>query len=612
MKKLSKITESFWGDVHKRSRGDGIRKEDDIELLDRDEMYDYIFSHYDYSKVPQAIPAKSTMHNSDTLYYLLPLFIYGTSIYRFAAYYENGKIVKVLLFANKAECEGFYDKITQRFKVYLQDNGVRILKEKDDTVSNQLVLDLIDIVAEYAKKPMFHKKVTESFWGDVHKRSRGDEIRKEDDFNLLDLNGFCEYLKKNYKSLVNRDVISITSTGWLCVYLYGSPSGFPLFYKDSVINVQPYVMFDLNCSKEIQQKYNIDCTSEYMEISPKDGSPVDNKFFIEVLDYFLEILDRPEVKKDHNKMIEKIKGVKESFWGDVHKRSRGDEIRKEDDINNLDREEFYDYLTSHYKPTPSYHFAEITTSSRFNSISVPIIYRFGLYNINFDFNPKKVSIWIDALQSIEGLLKKMEENFSLKESVEFDKVHKIISPKDGSEVTNAFFIDVIDFITDNIAPNERPMKKIVNESFWGDVHKRSRGDEIRKEDDIDLLDIHSLCDYLHKIYKCTDDIDIDYEDGYINAVLYEDQYGYIRYLFYDGTTVTTQYDVIKNIDCVSEIKDKYTTSVFKNEFDILSISIYPKDRARVPVTNKFFIEVLDYILSKIEPPLTKQIEKREN
>ncbi len=30
MKKLSNIDESFWGDVHRRSRGDEIRKEDDI------------------------------------------------------------------------------------------------------------------------------------------------------------------------------------------------------------------------------------------------------------------------------------------------------------------------------------------------------------------------------------------------------------------------------------------------------------------------------------------------------------------------------------------------------------------------------------------------------
>ena len=48
MRKLSEITESIWSDMQDRSSGETVRKEDDIELLDRDGFYDYLVEHYEY------------------------------------------------------------------------------------------------------------------------------------------------------------------------------------------------------------------------------------------------------------------------------------------------------------------------------------------------------------------------------------------------------------------------------------------------------------------------------------------------------------------------------------------------------------------------------------
>jgi len=42
--------------------------------------------------------------------------------------------------------------------------------------------------------------------------------------------------------------------------------------------------------------------------------------------------------------------IGESVWGGMLDRSVGDSIRKEDDINHLDYEEFFVYLTKKYKP----------------------------------------------------------------------------------------------------------------------------------------------------------------------------------------------------------------------------------------------------------------------
>ena len=43
------IGESVWTDMQKRSSGEDIRQEDDIDLLDIDGLYDYIDTHYKQS-----------------------------------------------------------------------------------------------------------------------------------------------------------------------------------------------------------------------------------------------------------------------------------------------------------------------------------------------------------------------------------------------------------------------------------------------------------------------------------------------------------------------------------------------------------------------------------
>ena len=42
--------------------------------------------------------------------------------------------------------------------------------------------------------------------------------------------------------------------------------------------------------------------------------------------------------------------IKESIWSDMQDRSSGEIVRKEDDIDHLNYEEFFVYLTEHYQP----------------------------------------------------------------------------------------------------------------------------------------------------------------------------------------------------------------------------------------------------------------------
>ena len=42
--------------------------------------------------------------------------------------------------------------------------------------------------------------------------------------------------------------------------------------------------------------------------------------------------------------------ISERIWSDMQDRSSGEVVRKEDDIDHLDYEEFFVYLTKHYQP----------------------------------------------------------------------------------------------------------------------------------------------------------------------------------------------------------------------------------------------------------------------
>ena len=45
-----------------------------------------------------------------------------------------------------------------------------------------------------------------------------------------------------------------------------------------------------------------------------------------------------------------MRKLSESLWSEIQDRSAGETVRKEDDIDHLDYEEFFVYLTEHYKP----------------------------------------------------------------------------------------------------------------------------------------------------------------------------------------------------------------------------------------------------------------------
>ena len=170
--------------------------------------------------------------------------------------------------------------------------------------------------------------------------------------------------------------------------------------------------------------------------------------------------------------------LKESIWSDMQERGTGDIDKKEDDIELLDRDGFFSYLESHYEYISDQdpQFYGLMKSSRdHSSISVPI-YQYGYmpYSIYLEFDGHEgrfLSIspfkgryvmvpYIEIKGEVPSTLKKLYDNFNVEEVFDmrgFDRIIKYLNIKpDEGQPTNEFFLEVIDFMIENI---EEPLKK---------------------------------------------------------------------------------------------------------------------------------------------------------
>ena len=200
--------------------------------------------------------------------------------------------------------------------------------------------------------------------------------------------------------------------------------------------------------------------------------------------------------------MKKLSKITESIWSDMQDRSAGDTIRKEDDVNLISGEDFCDYLNDNYISKEG---RKIVYDENTKNIFVSILKKHtGLYfSITYNYNSNTITMNDDVESLCPELCKMIKENFKVdKKYVNSIYTKFIISPLDGSECTNRFFVDVINFIIDNADENILLLKKKhINESIWSDMQDRSAGDTIRKEDDINHLDRDGLFDYIYDLYK---------------------------------------------------------------------------------------------------------------
>ena len=201
--------------------------------------------------------------------------------------------------------------------------------------------------------------------------------------------------------------------------------------------------------------------------------------------------------------MKRLSKITESIWSDIQDRSMGKTVRKEDDVNLMSGKDFCDYLNDNYIGKDGHKIIYDDISKRI-SISILKYFTNVFYNIAYNYNSNTITM-NDEVESIyPELCKMIKKNFKVVKKIVSNPTYTqfIIFPPDGSECTNRFFVDVINFIIDNADENILLLKKKhINESIWSDMQDRSAGDTIRKEDDINHLDRDGLYDYIYDLYK---------------------------------------------------------------------------------------------------------------
>ena len=350
------------------------------------------------------------------------------------------------------------------------------------------------------------RKLSESIWSDIQDRSSGEVTRKEDSVNLLDKHQFIDYVKNHYESLYPEEH-KITSTsidlGVPVIYESGYSERVSYYFKQNSIVISHY-RTPKSLVKALNDNFlleDVDNRHIIYNICPKDGGEVNNSFFIEVIDFILDNIDESQ------RCIRKK--INESIWSDIQDRSAGDIVRKEDDITNFDLVDMVKYINSIYYTDKSLGIrhpkvAELCIGwGGFQPMEVNIESRPDVpRGVKFYYNIHKNTF--DYFE-IDFVLRKSYKDLGIDLENIFDGkfIHKdktvYLYPKDNNVITNQDVIYIIDKLLSTV---EKPLiKKKISESIWSDIQDRSAGETVRKEDDVNNLDMNELYEHIYELYE---------------------------------------------------------------------------------------------------------------
>jgi hypothetical protein len=203
----------------------------------------------------------------------------------------------------------------------------------------------------------------------------------------------------------------------------------------------------------IADNFNIEkIGSTTFRIKEKDGS-ISNKTFLNLVNFILHNID--------------IVDIKESVWADIHRRSNGEQERKEDDINLMGEMDLYDYIDINLGDDLEYYNTGPFVQNTDDSIVVEVIEDVSIYYSYIKEEPHSIFIFPYHGKKIDAT--KLEDDFYVEKRGRGYK----ITEKDGT-ICNKTYIRLIKFFIDN--------KDSITESVWSDIHKRSNGTTVRKED----------------------------------------------------------------------------------------------------------------------------------
>ena len=332
---MRKLSESVWGDLRKKSLGQEDRIEDKIGNLkdlspvdmggsvlwaDLDLEYDNKF-HFKFSEVLELIknsgwrlPTLAEVAELDKLQYhhdsesfwftnnFESLYFKKRGMYHYTAGWLDRDRYYYAWTSDMYNNHQVHDftmdnESMTHSPLNSRDSMKMVVQNTEDKLSVRLVKD---------------KGMNESVWGDIRKKSLGQEERIEDNINVLDFNGLVDYITRNYE-ISNSGSVSTIYTGG-----HKSPIGISLTFmkfKDNPNdfnidymydkNEEPCIFFaqsivkDLKKSQiypKLQEKFILydDKHPKYnwikvIGVKPQEGK-VDNKFLLEFVDFISDII----------------------------------------------------------------------------------------------------------------------------------------------------------------------------------------------------------------------------------------------------------------------------------------------------------------------------------
>lgn len=159
---MKKLSESVWGDIRKKSLGKEERTEDDVNLLSKDEFYDYINDHYEVRDNKPGEPRFGMIRQAETFGIVtIPLIVCGFSVYNLCIQYTTAQNVMYRLYISMGKettslCEDFIDELNNNFDVNINSAQKQI---KFNDFSNEIIIKIIELVlSKYQEISILVKK----------------------------------------------------------------------------------------------------------------------------------------------------------------------------------------------------------------------------------------------------------------------------------------------------------------------------------------------------------------------------------------------------------------------------------------------------------------------
>ena len=464
MKRLSKITESLWSEIQDRSAGKDVRKE--YLILDNEELQNKIHELYKKQGEGDTLDV-SSLTNLIRCNDFSNIFS-GLKDVKHIIGLENWDVSKV---TNMEEmfngCEKFNADLSKWDVSSVEDmnsmfNGC---KKFNSDLSNWNVSGVENMACMFSS--------CESFNAD---------LSKWDVSNVVDMGAMFTGCKKFNSDLSKWDVSNVVDMGAMfndCVNFNADLSKWNVSNAEHMGAMFSYCenfnadLSNWNISKVTSMGCMFTgCIKFNSDLSKWDVSNVENGE-----DMFNDCCS---LKLIPSWYIRKFINIKESLWSEIQDRSAGKAIRKEDDINILDGTELVEYMKSVYILSRD-NLCFIQNSILTSLFSIGGEYYSIIYQRILTDKPE-ITFPVCRESDIENKLSKIYKVTRLNQY----NIYKI-EPKDGSKITNKFFLEVFDFILDNVEDDKHInilIKKKITESLWSEIQDRSSGEILRKEDEI--------------------------------------------------------------------------------------------------------------------------------